>query len=147
MKTRKFLEQFGMATLFALVLIAAPVRAATLETEEIVYEVEEVAAGDQQEGTTERFVAQPFGDIAPSRTPIASFGPFHMVAPDRAELIGSVESGGLSPRVPAWRATRRRFRVERRRKRGYCAPKRSPRNFAARGGAPALNALGSDRMP
>ncbi|MEQ1551765.1 hypothetical protein [Sphingorhabdus sp.] len=92
MKTRKFLEQFGMATLFALVLIAAPVRAATLETEEIVYEVEEVAAGDQQEGTTERFVAQPFGDIAPSRTPIASFGPFHMVAPDRAELIGSVES-------------------------------------------------------
>ena len=68
---------------------AAPVRAATLETEEIVYEVEEVA---DSAGTAERFVAQPFGDIAPSRAPLASFGPFHMVAPDRAELIGSVES-------------------------------------------------------
>lgn len=91
MKAGKFLENLGMASLFALVLIAAPVRAATLETEEVVYEI-----GDESDevpaGTTERFVAQPFTDISPSRTPLASFGPFHMVAPDRAELIGSVES-------------------------------------------------------
>ncbi|MCC6478696.1 hypothetical protein [Sphingorhabdus sp.] len=89
MNLAKHLEHFGMAGLLALVLIAAPVRAATLETEEIVYEVEEVA---DSAGTAERFIAQPFGDIAPSRAPLASFGPFHMVAPDRAELIGSVES-------------------------------------------------------
>lgn len=88
MKAGKLLENFGLAALFALVLIAAPVRAATLTVEEIVYEADDVA----DEGTTERFVARPFGDIAPSRPPLASFGPFHMVAADRAELIGSVES-------------------------------------------------------
>lgn len=91
MKLGNILDKLGVATLFALVLIAAPVHAATLETEEIIYEI-----GDETDetpaGSTERFVAQPFGDIAPSRTPLASFGPFHMVAPDRAELIGSVES-------------------------------------------------------
>ncbi|HMS19742.1 hypothetical protein [uncultured Sphingorhabdus sp.] len=88
MKTGNILENLGMASLFALVLIAAPVRAATLETEEIVYEI----ADEAPAGTTERFVAQPFGDVSPSRTPLASFGPFHMVASDRAELIGSVET-------------------------------------------------------
>lgn len=88
MKVGRFFERFGLAGLFALVLIAAPVRAATLETEEIVYQLEDTA----DERATERFIAQPFGEIAPSRIPLASFGPFHMVAPDRAELIGSIES-------------------------------------------------------
>jgi hypothetical protein len=64
---------------------AGPVHAATTITvEEIVYENEPAGA--------ERFVADQFGDVAPSAKPIASFGPFHMVAPDRAELIGSIES-------------------------------------------------------
>jgi hypothetical protein len=57
--------------------------ATTIEVEEIVYE---------EAGGADRFVADQFSDIAPSRTPLASFGPFHMVAPDRAELIGSIES-------------------------------------------------------
>lgn len=82
---------FGAATLFALVLIAAPVCAAAPESGEIVYEVEE-SIEESPGGAAERFVAQPFGDIAPSRAPLASYGPFHMVAPDRAELIGSIES-------------------------------------------------------
>jgi hypothetical protein len=91
MKAGKHINRFGIATLFALVLIGAPLRAATIEAETEVYEIEEVVA-DEEPGTTERYVAQSFGDIAPSRTPIASFGPFHMVTPDRAELIGSIES-------------------------------------------------------
>jgi hypothetical protein len=62
------------------VAMAAP----TVTVEEIVYE--EVSAG------ADRYVADPFGDILPSTRPLASFGPFHMVAPDRAELIGSIES-------------------------------------------------------
>ncbi|GEM_PF-1346636 len=88
MKGINILEQFGWATLFAIVLIAAPSHAATLQVEDVVYEVDATA----NSGATERFVAQPFGEIAPSRPPLASFGPFHMVAPDRAELIGSIES-------------------------------------------------------
>lgn len=82
---------FGAATLFALVLIAAPARAAMPETVETVYEIEETVEATPG-GAAERFVARPSGDIAPSRTPLASYGPFHMVAPDRAELIGSIES-------------------------------------------------------
>lgn len=92
MKAANIPGTFGAASLFALVLIAAPVRGAALETEEIVYEIED-AADTRSTGAAERFVAQPFGNIAPSRNPIASFGPFHMIAPDRAELIGSIESG------------------------------------------------------
>jgi hypothetical protein len=63
-------------------------RAATLETETEVYEI----APDDDEGTTERYVADAFIVAKPSHKPLASFGPFHMVAPDRAELIGSIES-------------------------------------------------------
>jgi hypothetical protein len=58
--------------------------ATSITVEEIVYE--------QAVSGAERYVADQFGQIAPSRTPLASFGPFHMVAPDRAELIGSIES-------------------------------------------------------
>lgn len=82
----------GFAGLLALILMAVPSHAATLGTENEVYEIEEVVEPDDGGATAERFVARPFGDIAPSRIPLASFGPFHMVAPDRAELIGSVES-------------------------------------------------------
>jgi hypothetical protein len=81
----------GFAGLLALILIATPSHAAVLDAASEVYEIEEVVE-NADDGTTERFVAQPFGEIAPSRKPIASFGPFHMVAPDRAELIGSIES-------------------------------------------------------
>ena len=82
----------GFAGLLALILMAVPSHAATLGTENEVYEIEEVVEPDDGGATAERFVARPFGDIAPSRIPLASFGPFHMVAPDRAELIGSIES-------------------------------------------------------
>ncbi len=82
----------GFAGLLALILIAVPSHAATLATASEVYEIEEVVELVDDGATAERFVAQSFGDIAPSRTPLASFGPFHMVAPDRAELIGSIES-------------------------------------------------------
>jgi hypothetical protein len=87
MKAGKFLGQFGLAALFALILIAAPASAATVEAEEWVEEFEE-----DENGRAERYVAQPVAEIAPSRKPLASFGPFHMVAHDRAELIGSIES-------------------------------------------------------
>jgi hypothetical protein len=60
------------------------VRAATIEVEETVYE--EVESG------SERYVAEAFKTAASSRPLLASFGPFNMVAPDRAELIGSIES-------------------------------------------------------
>jgi hypothetical protein len=63
-------------------------RAATLGTEIAVYEI----APDDDEGTTERYVADAFDVAKPSHEPLASFGPFHMVALDRAELIGSIES-------------------------------------------------------
>jgi hypothetical protein len=56
----------------------------TIEVEEYVY--------DDAAGGAERFVADQFANAAPSRTPLASFGPFYMVTPDRAELIGSIES-------------------------------------------------------
>jgi hypothetical protein len=90
MKAGKQHNNIGMAALLALILIAAPARSVTLETAPEVYEIEEVVLDDS--GAAERYVAQPFGEIAPSRAPIASFGPFHMVTPDRAELIGSIES-------------------------------------------------------
>jgi hypothetical protein len=67
-------------------------RAATITTEIEVYEIEEPADTTNEGGTTERFVADAFSDAAPTRTPLASFGPFHMVSADRAELIGSIES-------------------------------------------------------
>ena len=71
-------------TLFA---CAAPVAAQatmTITVEETVYEV-----GD---GAAQRYMADSFGNLAPSSAPIASFGPFHMLSPTRAELIGSIES-------------------------------------------------------
>jgi hypothetical protein len=55
-----------------------------------VMEIEEVVYDDAPAGA-DRLLAEPF-DIAPSRAPLASFGPFHMVSPTRAELIGSIES-------------------------------------------------------
>jgi hypothetical protein len=73
---------FAFAALFGAHLPAQA--ATTIEIEEVVYD--EAPAG------AERLVADQFGDVAPSRTPLASFGPFHMVAPDRAELIGSIEN-------------------------------------------------------
>lgn len=91
MQAGKHRQRIGGAALLALVLIAAPVRAATIETE-VVYEIEERADVEADIGSADRLVAQPFGEVAPSLTPLASFGPFHMVAPDRAELIGSIES-------------------------------------------------------
>jgi hypothetical protein len=63
-------------------------RATTLQTETEVYEIEEPDDGDGNE----RYVADAFSDAAPSKKPLASFGPFHMVTSDRAELIGSIES-------------------------------------------------------
>jgi hypothetical protein len=64
------------------------IRAATLESEVEVYDVEEPE--DQQ--ATQRYVADAFAPTAPSKSVIARFGPFHMVASDRAELIGSIET-------------------------------------------------------
>ncbi len=78
----------GLAGLVALLLIATPSHAAAPSVASATYEIDESDEG----GATERYVAEPASDIAPSRPPIASFGPFHMVAPDRAELIGSIES-------------------------------------------------------
>jgi hypothetical protein len=83
-----------MKRIFAPTLIAfamlssmtAPAQAATtIAVEEILYDEEEPAGAN-------RYVADQFGTVAPSATPLASFGPFHMVAADRAELIGSIES-------------------------------------------------------
>lgn len=72
--------------LLAFALLSGPVQAATTITvEEIVYE-------DAASDGAERYVADQFAEIVPSRTPLASFGPFHMVSPTRAELIGSIES-------------------------------------------------------
>ncbi|MGL5839989.1 MAG: hypothetical protein ACRCY3_15965 [Sphingorhabdus sp.] len=82
---------FGFAGMIALILIAVPSHAATLETAADIYAIEEVVA-DEEPGTTERYVAAVSSDLGPSRKPLASFGPFHMVAHDRAELIGSIES-------------------------------------------------------
>jgi hypothetical protein len=63
-------------------------RAEMLTTEVEVYAIAE----PETAGTTERYVADAFSDAVPSRSPIARFGPFHIVSPDRAELIGSIES-------------------------------------------------------
>lgn len=76
---------FTPALLVIAAFVAMPAHAATvIAVEEIVYE-------DEPSGA-DRFIAEQFADVAPSRPPLASFGPFHMVAPDRAELIGSIES-------------------------------------------------------
>jgi hypothetical protein len=91
MQVGKHHNSIGIAALWALTLIAAPAHAAKLETASEIYGIDEVVE-DAQDGTAERFVAQAFGQVAPSSTPLARFGPFHMVTPDRAELIGSIES-------------------------------------------------------
>jgi hypothetical protein len=66
---------------------AAAQTAITIEVEDYVYD-----DADGANNGTERFVADQFADAKPSVKPLASFGPFHMVALDRAELIGSIES-------------------------------------------------------
>lgn len=75
---------------FAFVMLCtAPVAVhatTTIEVEEIVYDDAGETIG------ADRYVADQFGNIAPSNTPLASYGPFHMVSADRAELIGSIES-------------------------------------------------------
>ncbi len=81
------MKRLAFPVLFAFAAIAGgqlAMAAPTVTIEEIVYE--EVSAG------ADRYMAEPFGDILPSARPLASFGPFHMVAPDRAELIGSIET-------------------------------------------------------
>jgi hypothetical protein len=81
------MKRFFTPALFACAaffVAQASVAATIIEVEEVVYE--------ELDGGADRFVADQFGDIGPSRTPLASFGPFHMIAPDRAELIGSIES-------------------------------------------------------
>jgi hypothetical protein len=62
----------------------AAMASTTITVEEQVYE--EVSDG------ADRYVTDQFATVAPSRPPLASFGPFHMVTTDRAELIGSIES-------------------------------------------------------
>jgi hypothetical protein len=85
------MKRFIAPFFFALAAFSAVPSAAqttiTIEVEEFVY-----ADADEDARGTERFVADQFADAAPSRTPLASFGPFHMVSSDRAELIGSIES-------------------------------------------------------
>ena len=85
------MKRFIAPVLFAIAALSAvPVAAqttVTIEVEEFVYD-----DADMDVGGTERFVADQFADAAPSTKPLASFGPFHMVAPDRAELIGSIET-------------------------------------------------------
>jgi hypothetical protein len=70
----------------AFLAVAAPAAAqtTTITVEHVVYE--------EEAGSTQRYLADGFHALAPSRVPLASFGPFHMVSPDRAELIGSIES-------------------------------------------------------
>ena len=79
---------FALAALSAVPAIAQTT--ITIEVEEFVYD--DADSAEEAGNGTERFVADQFADAAPSRTPLASFGPFHMVTPDRAELIGSIES-------------------------------------------------------
>lgn len=77
------MKRMFIPALLAFATLGAPLHAATAITvEESVYE---------EPSGADRFIAEQF-DVAPSRTPIASFGPFHMVSPTRAELIGSIES-------------------------------------------------------
>lgn len=78
-----------MKRFFALVLmVLAPLSAVQAQS---VIEIEEIVYEDEPAGA-DRFVADQFVEAAPSRTPLASFGPFFMVTPTRAELIGSIES-------------------------------------------------------
>jgi hypothetical protein len=85
------MKRFIAPVLFALAAFSAVPSAAqttiTIEVEEFVYD-----DAEEDVGGTERFVADQFATAAPSIKPLASFGPFHMVAPDRAELIGSIET-------------------------------------------------------
>ncbi|MEQ1538256.1 MAG: hypothetical protein ABL928_04965 [Sphingorhabdus sp.] len=85
------MKRFIAPVLFALAAFSAVPAAAqitiTIEVEEFVYD-----DADEDVGGTERFVADQFANAAPSIKPLASFGPFHMVSPDRAELIGSIET-------------------------------------------------------
>ena len=81
---KRFLTPILMAFAALSGLPAVAQTTTTIEVEEFVYK-------DADRGT-ERFVADQFANAAPSVKPLASFGPFHMVAFDRAELIGSIES-------------------------------------------------------
>jgi hypothetical protein len=86
----------AMRSLIAVALFtcAAPVAAqvtTTIEVEEVVYE--DVEADSPADSGTQRYLATGFDALTPSQTPLASYGPFHMISPTRAELIGSIESG------------------------------------------------------
>lgn len=70
-----------------LLALAVPLAAPLPAQAATVIEVDEIIYDDG----ADRFIADRF-DVAPSQTPLASFGPFHMVSPTRAELIGSIES-------------------------------------------------------
>jgi hypothetical protein len=87
-KMKIFFASLAFATL-NIVSMAAHA-ATTIEVEEIVYEDTDEDI-DPASGA-ERYVADQFGAKAPSVKPLASYGPFHMVSADRAELIGSIES-------------------------------------------------------
>lgn len=81
----------GLAGLLALILSVVPCHAATLETAVEIYDVA-ITSEDADASVAERSIAPVVGEIAPSRRPLARFGPFHMISADRAELIGSIES-------------------------------------------------------
>lgn len=81
------MKRFFAPALFAcaaLCGVQAVMASTTITVEETVY--------GEISDSADHFAADSFGEVAPSRKPLASFGPFHMVAPDRAELIGSIES-------------------------------------------------------
>lgn len=93
----------GFAGLLALILSVVPCHGATLATAAEVYDIGIVTASDDG-AAAERTIAPTFGQVAPSRKPLASFGPFHMVGADRAELIGSIESDTPAQFAPLLRA-------------------------------------------
>jgi hypothetical protein len=68
-------------------------RSVTVVTETIEY-VEYDYAGYDYADDPAGYAAGPraFGDYGPSSPVLASYGPFHVVAPDRAEMIGDVDS-------------------------------------------------------
>jgi hypothetical protein len=84
---KRFIAPFFFALAAFSAVPAAAQTTITIEVEEFVYD-----DADEDVGGTERYVADQFANAAPSVKPLASFGPFHMVAPDRAELIGSIET-------------------------------------------------------
>jgi hypothetical protein len=81
------MKQIFAPALFACAMLfssSAAYAATTIEVEEVVYE--------EADSGAERYLADSFKTPAANGQSLASFGPFHMVAPDRAQLIGSIES-------------------------------------------------------